>query len=148
MRTIILGTFLCVLMSWPIASHAQSATNSEPVYSAKNFGETNQAKEVERQMRNRNYSNQKLEKAVKDAVRESSNSSTSGSSNSSSSNSSSGSGNSSNSNKGSSTSSNSGSNQSQTKNSNSDNTTSKCTSCTKKADALKNSRNKWQLYYC
>jgi len=109
--------------------------DSEPLYSAKNFGETRQAKEVERQMRTRDYSsfNKKIEKAVKDAVQNgSSNKSSSGSSSSSSSNSSS------NSNKDSSTSKNSGSNQSQSKNSNSDNNASKCTSCTKQADALKN----------
>jgi hypothetical protein len=139
MRTIIFGTLLCVLMSWPIVSRAQSGTNSEPVYSAKNFGETKQARDVERQMRTRDYSsfNQKVEKAVKDAVNGESNKSSSGSTNSSSSNSSSGSGNSS-SNKGSSTSTNSGSNQSQTKNSNSEDN-GKCTDCSKQAEALKNS---------
>lgn len=141
-KAILLFCTSCALMLRPIAGHAQSRMNLDPVYSAKHFGENDQAKEVERQMRTRNYSsfNQKLEKTVNDAVQSgSSNKSSSGSTNSSSSNCSSGSGNSSNSNKGSSTSTNSGSNQSQTKNNNSEDN-GKCTDCSKQAEALKNSR--------
>lgn len=140
MKKTILCCTLCALMSWPIAGHAQnensSKTDSKEVCNAKNYNETNQAKQAEKVCRDHDTSglNKKVEEKVNKATRQSSSQekNNNGSSNGTSSNKGSGSG-SSNSSSGSS--SNNGSSTSS-----SGNTTSKCTSCTKQADALKNSR--------
>lgn len=169
-KVIVLCTF-CALMSWPVAGHAQGYTNqskvstskdvtnqsndskeaskkdSERLSSAKNFGETPQAKEVERQLEKRDYStfNQKVENGVKDAVKNAQGKSDNNTSSDSSSNKDS------NTKSGNNTSSGSSSNKdSSTKSSNntssgsntssSGNDASKCSTCTDKAKALKNAR--------
>lgn len=136
-KNILLCCTLCVLMSWPMVGQAQnggsSKTDSKEVCNAKNYNETNQAKQAEQVCRSHDTSglNKKVEEKVNKATRQSGSQekSNNSSSNGASSNKSSDSG-SNNSSSGSS--SNNGSSTSS-----SGNATSRCTSCSKQADALK-----------
>ena len=149
MKAIVFACAFCALMSWPVAGHAQgykestskevtnqfndskeaSKKDSDRLSSAKNFGETPQAKEVERQMEKRDYStfNQKVDNGVKDAVKDAQGKSDNNTSSGSSSKKDSSTKSSNNTSSGSSTSS-------------SGNEASKCSTCTDKAKALKNAR--------